>query len=366
MAEEQDDAQKTEDPTQKKLDDAFEKGEAPKSQEVRAWFMLLAMTIAFALFAGSSASGLKDYLAGFIGHAHEFPLNGSNAAALGRQLGGAVFVAVGLPVLLLIAGGLAGNLAQGKVVFTNEKLKPKLSKISLKSGFKRLFSVQSLAEFGKTLAKFVIVGAVSAYLLWPERGFLVAMISSSPEEVLALVWRLALKLAIAVVAIMTLVAGADFALQKAQFKKRMRMTKQEVKDEHKQLEGDPQVKARIRQVRMERARQRLATAVPEADVVITNPTHFAVALAYKHGQMQVPVLKAKGVDHLARRIRELAREHDIPIVENPPLARAIHAAVEVDQEIPPEHYKAVAEVIGFILRRRGDMTSGGPRPGRPN
>ena len=155
------------------------------------------------------------------------------------------------------------------------------------------------------------------------------------------------------IAVMTAIAALDFMFQKYQFTKQMRMSKQEVKDEHKQSEGDPQVKARIRALRQQRARERMMAAVPEADVVITNPTHYAVALKYDMEEMPAPKLIAKGIDTLAFRIREVAEEHDIPIVENPPLARALHASVELDEEIPPEHFVAVAEVIGYVMRMKG-------------
>jgi flagellar biosynthetic protein FlhB len=162
-------------------------------------------------------------------------------------------------------------------------------------------------------------------------------------------------LAAGTIGVMTLVAVMDFAFQKQQFTKKMRMSKQEVKDEHKQSEGDPHVKARIRKIRTERAQQRMMAAVPDADVVITNPTHYSIALEYKMDDMAAPKLVAKGVDHLAMRIREVAEAHNIPLVENPPLARALYAGVEINEEIPAEHFKAVAEVIGFIMRKRGDL-----------
>lgn len=355
MADEQDDAQKTEEPSSKKLEDAYRKGQAPRSQEVKTWFMLLAATIAFALFAGSSARAISNHLYGYFAHAHQMPVDGGSLLNDARAMGLTILLALSLPVLMLIAGAFGGSLVQGKIVFTAEKIKPQLSKISPLKGLKRMFSVQSVAELGKSVAKLVVIGATCAILLWPERGYLIDVLTMSPAAVLSITKVMAIKLAVAVVAIMTVVALLDYALQRQQFMKQMRMTKQEVKDEHKQLEGDPQIKARIRQVRAQRARQRVAQAVPESDVVITNPTHYAIALSYKHGEMAVPKLKAKGVDHLAARIRELAKEHDIPIVENPPLARAIYAGVEIDQDIPAEHYKAVAEVIAYVLRLKGQL-----------
>lgn len=355
MAEEQDDAQKTEEPTSKKLEDAAKKGDVPRSQEVRTWFMLLTATVAFAIFARSSGAFITTELSGIFANAHMMSIDQGGILEMMRSILVTLGLALGLPFLMLVAAAFGGTLIQGKIHFSAEKMKPKLSKISVLKGLKRLFSVQSLAEFGKSLAKLIIIGGACVLLLWPERARLVDVITLDPSAMLSLVVLMALKLAIAVVAIMTVVALADYALQYQQFMKRMRMTRQEVKDEHKQMEGDPQVKARIRQIRAQRAKQRITQAVPEADVVITNPTHFAVALKYDHGDMAVPRLVAKGVDHLAARIRELANEHDVPLVENPPLARAIYAAVDIDEDIPPEHYKAVAEVIAYVLRLRGQM-----------
>jgi flagellar biosynthetic protein FlhB len=174
-------------------------------------------------------------------------------------------------------------------------------------------------------------------------------------QILDRIQLVAILLTAGTVAVMTVVAALDYAFQRRSFIKQMRMTKQEVRDEHKQAEGDPQIKARIRRLRMERAQKRMMAAVPEADVVITNPTHFAVALAYEMETMSAPRLVAKGADVLAQRIREIAEENQVPLVENPPLARALYASVELDQEIPPEHYQAVAQVIGYVMRLKGEL-----------
>lgn len=213
-------------------------------------------------------------------------------------------------------------------------------------------------EFGKTLIKFVLVGGIGVYIVWPELDMLNQLMTISADEMLQVVSSLIVRLLVGVIIFMTIVALIDFIYQQTQQKKKLRMTKQEVKDEYKQLEGDPHVKARIRQLRQERSRQRMMAAVPESDVVITNPTHYAVALKYDYDTMEVPVVTAKGADFVAQKIRELAEENDIPLVENPPLARALHATVEVDEEIPPAQYKAVAEVISYILKLSGKM----PRP----
>ncbi|MEE8214176.1 MAG: EscU/YscU/HrcU family type III secretion system export apparatus switch protein, partial [Alphaproteobacteria bacterium] len=213
----------------------------------------------------------------------------------------------------------------------------------------------ALMEFLKGILKLLAVGVVSFSMALPMLKDLTLIPYYEITQMMDRINIIAILLAVGTVGVMTVIAALDFAYQKYSFKKQMMMSKQEVKDEQKQSEGDPQIKARIRKVRMERAQQRMMAAVPEADVVITNPTHYSIALEYKMDDMTAPKLVAKGIDHLAMRIREVAKAHDVPIVENPPLARALYAGVELDEEIPPEHFKAVAEVIGFVMRQRGTL-----------
>jgi flagellar biosynthetic protein FlhB len=201
----------------------------------------------------------------------------------------------------------------------------------------------------KGLFKLAIVGAVLTALLWPERHRLEALVDTDPAAILPVSRALSLRLLGAVVALLAVIAAADYLFQYRQWFERQKMSLRELKEEYKDSEGDPKIKAKIRQLRQSRMKKRMMAAVPQATVVVTNPTHFAVALKYERG-MNAPLCVAKGVDSLARRIREVAGEHGIPVVENPPLARVLHATVEIDQEIPPEHYKAVAEVIGYVMR----------------
>lgn len=234
-----------------------------------------------------------------------------------------------------------------------KKVKPSLDKISPLAGFKRLFSARSLLEFVKGLLKLGLVGTVVMAVVWPHRDDIPAMTGLPVPAALDHLHDTMLALLVAAVAVMTVIAAMDYAYQKYDHLKRLRMTKQEVRDEHKQTDGDPMIKARLRQIRADRARKRMMQAVPTADVVVTNPTHYAVALKYEMEKMNAPVMVAKGADLLAQRIRKVAEENDVTIVENPPLARALYASVEVDQEIPAEHYRAVAEVIGYVMRLKG-------------
>ncbi len=353
MADDQDKSQKTEDPTQKKLDDALERGDVAKSQEVNNWFILGAGLLALFSFGEQSAKGLGVMLAGVMGNAHQIPMDGGGLVRLTGTLGLQTLAICGIPFLLLTLAGIAGNLVQHQPLLTSEPLKPKLNRISPAAGFKRLFSKEALVNFAKGIAKITLLGALMAWLLWPERYRFDAIVDSDVTVMLPLVYTLALKLMAAVVAALAFIAALDFAYQKHSWREKQKMSLREIKDEFKQTDGDPLIKAKIRQLRQERAGKRMMAAVPEATVVITNPTHFAVALRYETG-MPAPICVAKGVDRIALKIREIAAAHSVPVVENPLLARALYASVDIDQEIPAEHYKAVAAVIGYIMRlRRG-------------
>jgi flagellar biosynthetic protein FlhB len=351
MADETDTTEKTEDPTQKRLDEALKRGDVVKSQEVNTWFIIAGATLVLMAFSGGMSSELTTTMRGLLANAHDIRVDGPALPHLFEKIGVELIAAVAIPFLLLMLAALGGNLIQHKLVWSLEVLAPKLSKISPAAGFKRLFSKQALANFAKGIVKLVLVGSVLTALMWPEHGRIMALERADPAAVLPLAQSLALKLLGAVVAIMAVVAIADYLFQYRQWYERQKMSLRELKEEFKQTEGDPVIKGKMKQVRTTRMRRRMIAAVPKAAVVITNPTHYAVALQYERG-MEAPVCVAKGVDALALKIREVAGAHAIPIVENPPLARALHATVEVDSAIPVEHYKAVAEVIGYVLRLR--------------
>jgi flagellar biosynthetic protein FlhB len=351
VAEDRDQTDHTEDPTQKRLDEALERGDVVKSQEVNTWFVIAGATFVFLMFSAPTASTLTASMRGLLANAHVFSSDGPALLNVAFQISLEVIAAVAIPFLLLTLAAIAGNMIQHRLVWSLEALKPKLHKISPVAGLKRLFSKQALANFCKGLAKLVLISAVMSALLWPQRDRLDGMVALDPGAILPVVQTLSLQVLGAVVAILAIIAAADYLFQYRQWFERQKMSVRELKEEFKQTEGDPAIKGKIRQIRQARARKRMMAAVPQASVVITNPTHFAVALKYEPG-MNAPLCLAKGVDAVARRIREVASEHAVPIVENPPLARALHAAVEIDQEIPPEHYKAVAEVIGYVMRLR--------------
>jgi flagellar biosynthesis protein FlhB len=344
---------KTEDPSQKKLEDAHKKGDVAKSQEVVTWFMLLGSAAIFAMMAPGTSAALADQLKVLMMNADRFELGGAGFAAFFNNLALALVGTVLIPLVVLSSCAVLANLIQHKPLVSAEPITPKFSKISPLAGFKRLFSSESLVNFGKGLFKIVVVGTVLFFVVWPERDRLDTMMTADPLIILADFQEIGIKIFMATLAIVTVIAAADYFYVRQKWWKRQMMTLQETRDEYKQMEGDPQVKGRIRQLRHERARRRMMAAVPDATVVITNPTHFAVALKYEKG-MKAPQCLAKGADAVAFRIREVAKDHDVPIVENPPLARALFASVEVDDTIPAEHFQAVAEVIGFVMRlKRG-------------
>ena len=223
------------------------------------------------------------------------------------------------------------------------------------AGFKRLFGVEGWMNLLKGLAKMAVVGVAIWTQLWPERGAMESILNQTTIAVLGDMSRLLFKVLMASLASLGVIAALDYFWQRMRFMARNRMSKQEIKEEYRQNEGDPTIKAKIRQLRHERARKRMMAAVPQATVVIMNPTHYAVALKYESGKMAAPVCVAKGIDALALRIRAVAEENDVPVVENPPLARALHAAIEVDEPVPPEHFKAVAQVIGYVMRLQGKL-----------
>ncbi|MGD9922388.1 MAG: flagellar biosynthesis protein FlhB [Pseudorhodoplanes sp.] len=353
MAEQSEENEKSEDPTQKRLDEALDRGDVAKSQEVSTWFVLAGGTLVLMAFAGSMGTSLRASLAGLLANAHLISADGAGLTRLSGRLGGEVIAAIAIPILLIALFAVAGNMIQHRLVWSAESLKPKLSKISPAAGLKRLFSKVALVNFAKGIAKLALLGTVMTMLLWPERDRLEALVTLDIAAILPFTSVFALKMLGFVVVIMAFIAAADFFFQYRQWYERQKMSQREIREEFKQTEGDPMIKARIRRLRETRMRKRMMAAVPEASVVIMNPTHYAVALKYERGD-NAPLCVAKGIDSIALKIREVAQAHAVPVVENAPLARALHATVEVDQEIPVEHYRAVAEVIGYVMgMRRG-------------
>jgi flagellar biosynthetic protein FlhB len=357
MAEEgPDKSQKTEEPTQKRLDDSRTKGQVASSKEINHWFLLLGGTIMVVLMAPGILRDIKGVLRGLIAFSHDRALGAGGIGVLVtdtlQDVAGIMLVPLGLLMVMAALSSLVQNLPG----FALESIKPKLEKISPGKGAKRLFSSRSVVEFLKGLLKLTIVGTVATLVVMPEFERIEQLAHMSKAAYMGFLWAVCGRLLIVVLAVMTVIAGLDYLYQKMQHTKQMRMNFQEIKDEHKQTDGDPMVKARLRQIRTERARHRMMQAVPDSTVVITNPTHFAIALKYDTDDMDAPEVIAKGADLVAKRIREVAQENGVPLVENPPLARALYASTKIGQTIPPEHYRAVAEVIGYVMRLKKHVT----------
>jgi flagellar biosynthesis protein FlhB len=347
MADDSDSSDKTQDPTQKRLDDAHDRGDVAKSQEVNTWFMIAGGTLVMSTFSGS-IGGIEFPLRNLIANSWMFHTDGPSLLELAKSLELMLIGVLGVPFMMLGIAALAGNMIQHRLVWSGESMKPSFSKVSPAAGAKRIFGKQAAANFAKGLFKLIALGTVMMMILWPERHRMEAMVRFDPAAILGVTMSLTLHLMGAVVAMLAVVAIADYFFQYRTWYEKQKMSLQEIKEEFKQSQGDPHIKGKLRQLRHQRMKKRMMTAVPKASVIITNPTHYAVALSYERG-MTAPICVAKGVDLIAFKIREIAKAHDIPIVENVPLARALHATVEVDAEIPVEHYHAVAEVIGYVM-----------------
>lgn len=346
----QNDTEKTEEPTDKKLEQALEKGDAPRSQELKHFFMLAGGALLIGGYGGGLAGSLNRDMLKYIEMGYTFRMDSIQILSIWREAAGMVLAALMMPLLVLVVAAIAGTILQQRPVWAVAKLKPDFSKLSPMRGLKRMFSPQSAMEMAKNILKLIIVGAIVIFVVWPDRGRLDTLMQVDLMGVMGYLQTTVLKMFVAVAALMALLGGGDYLFQRFEFMKQQRMTRQEIRDEHKQSEGDPQIKARVRQIRAERARGRMMAAVPDATVVIVNPTHYAVALKYEHQQMAAPVCVAKGIDAIALRIRAVAEENKVPVVENPSLARALYATAEIDREISPDNYKAVAEVISFVMR----------------
>lgn len=355
MAEGSDPESKTEEATPRKLEEARKKGDVAKSPDVAAAMSLAGATAVLLIGGGYFSRQMAEDMLPFLAEPHAM-IGGLQAGAgieIGMRAVWAVTPFLAALMLAVIVGGVGGNLAQSGFLFTAEKIKPKWSAVSPLSGFKRLFGPDGIVQFIKTFLKLVAIGAVCWWVLKPHTRELENLAAMSPALILPFARDLAASLMIAALIFLGFTAGADFIWQKFRFAKRMRMTKEETKEDYKQTEGDPHVKGKLRQIRMQRSRQRMMQAVPNATVIVTNPTHYSVALRYEPDQGDAaPICVAKGVDALALRIREMARESGVPIVENVPLARALYATVDVDEVIPREHFEAAAKVIGFVMQGR--------------
>ncbi|MCA3269893.1 MAG: flagellar biosynthesis protein FlhB [Thalassospira sp.] len=356
MSEDTDESQKTEEPSQRKLDQAREKGQVISSKEVSNWLALFAGAVLTAYALPSVGMGLVQAFIPMLESSHDFNVDSLGSVnTLITDITLQVFLLLAVFMVILILAGIGGNALQTGFLVSWESVQPKLEKISPIAGFKRLFSKKSLVEFLKGIFKISIVAGVGYFAIQPMLKGIDTWVTMTVPGSLHILQDLLSRLFVGVLAILFVIAVLDYVFQRFDFLKQMRMSRHELREEYKDTEGDPHIKGKLKQQRAERAGKRALTKVPEASVIITNPTHYAIALKYEKGQSGAPIVLAKGVDFLAQKIRELAIEHKIPIVENPPLARALYAACDIDEEVPFEHYKAVADVISYVFRLKGKL-----------
>ena len=349
MTDTNDAASRTEEPTPRKLQQARERGEVVKTPDLAALASLSAAAAVAALAGGWLCRNLADALTPFLASPDSMNLEGGGATQVMRGAIMAAAPVIGAVVLAACAAGVAGNLIQTGFMFSPERLSFDFQKVSPAAGFRRIFGIDGFVQFLKSLLKVSLTGLLAWWVLNPHLPELENLAGMDPAAMLTFAADILRRLVFAVAAFLLVVAGADWFWQRQRFLTRMRMTKEELKEDFRQSEGDPHIKARQKQLRNERARRRMIQAVPEATVVVMNPTHYAVALKYDAGETPAPLCVAKGLDTLALKIREVAEAHGVPVIEDPPLARALYAAVDVDEVIPPAHYEAVAKIIGFIL-----------------
>ena len=343
---------KTEEPTDKKLRDAAEQGDLPNSREVPLFAGLMAMLLVSTLMLRDAAARLADVLIHLIDDPGQWTLhNGGDATQIMMavlQPAGSFLVPI---FIVFIVAGLAASLAQNIPSVQLDRIMPKFSKISPAAGLKRLTGREGLVQFGKNAFKLIAIGFVVFLLIHSElqtvADTMFVQPITIPDRMLGVVTRMISGVAVGFV----LLAGIDIVYSRVSWRKKMRMTKQEIKDEVRQSEGDPIFKAKRRSIALDRARRRMIAAVPRATMVIANPTHYAIALRYVREEGGAPIVVAKGLDLLALKIREIAEEHGISVIENKPLARSMYDHVKVDTAIPPKFYKAVAEIIHYIQSR---------------
>jgi len=352
MSESADKDSKTEEATEKKIRDTVEKGKLPVSKEISIFASFTAILVFAVFFAREDIARLGVFLSIFLERPEEWPLaTEQDAIALYRVLFFQVAKLLGTVMLLLVFAGFAASALQNVPQFVAERIRPQASRISPLKGWQRIFGRAGQVEFLKSLAKFLAASVIVFVVFFSGNSLFTDAVASDPSALPEFLRENMVRLLVANVLAITAIAGFDLAWSRIHWRQELRMTRQEVKDELKQSEGDPLVKSRLRSLGRDRARRRMINTVPTATLIVANPTHFSVALRYKPEQDAAPVVVAKGQDLIALKIREIAAQHSIPIFEDVPLARALYKQVNVDQMIAPEFYKAVAELIRVINAR---------------
>ncbi|MBU0729191.1 MAG: flagellar biosynthesis protein FlhB [Proteobacteria bacterium] len=354
MAEESSGQEKTEEPTSRRLSEARKKGDVAKSQEVPSAAVLLASLLTFYLTGNYMLERCYIIMRHYLGNLHSINIIPGNMTGLLKQ--SLIFSGmVMLPLMIVIVVvALLANYAQIGFLFTTEKITPKLEKIDPIKGISNLFSKQMVAQTVKSIAKLLLIGYVAYTEIKKAQPAIVPLMDQEPLQILLFMARTSFWIFLKSALAIAVLAAADYAFQRWHFMEKMKMTKQEIKEEAKQTEGDPYVKGRIRAIQMEMARRRMMQEVPTADVVITNPTHLSVALKYNVLTMTAPMVVAKGAGVIAFRIREIAQENGIPIIEDKPLARALYKTTDLNETVPENLFHAVAEILAYVynLKRK--------------
>jgi flagellar biosynthesis protein FlhB len=357
--------EKTEPASQRRLEKAREDGQVARSQELNTCAVLFGSGVLLYTSASGLMRDARQLLAGGLTLTREQMMDAHQLLPLLFQQAGLALVALSPLLLLVVAATVVAQIGMGGWVFSTKPFLPQFSRLSPMAGFGRMFSTHSLVELGKALLKTILVASVVSVAIWQERHTLLALLTMSLPDGVASVGRLLALTFLVGAGSLVLVAAIDVPFQIWQHHHRLRMTKEEVRQEMKETEGDPHIKARIRQQQREMARRRMMAAVPAADVVVTNPTHFAVALKYESSAGRAPRVVAKGADAVAAKIRELAQQHRVPLLEAPPLARALYKHTDIGDEIPTLLYKAVAEVLAYVFQLRSYQPGSGNAPRAP-
>ncbi len=363
MAESESGADKSEEPTGKRLEDSRKKGQIARSKELNTLAVTLTGTMALIIFGAYMGNVLMDIMRGNFSLPREVLMSERSMALYLLASGKEALLAMQPFLIALLIASIVGPIALGGWLFSTEALQPKASRMNPLAGLKRMFSVQALVELLKALAKFLVILAVALVVLSVDQDDLLAIANEPIEPAILHSLKVVGWSAFWLSCGLILIAAVDAPFQLWSHKQKLKMTKQEVRDEYKDTEGKPEVKGRIRQLQREMAERRMMQAVPQADVVITNPTHFAVALKYDPEKGGAPLLLAKGGDFLALKIREIAQEHKVMVLESPGLARAVYYSTELDQEIPAGLYLAVAQVLAYVYQLRQYQAGKGKRPG---
>jgi len=351
------DQERSEKPTAKKLEKAKEEGNVAKSTEVSSVFILV-MSLGVFMVGGSwMISGLSTFMSGIFENAGTLNLDQESLQSFAAFVFEKIFTILMPLMLSIIVAGLLSNIIQTGFMLNSKTFTPKLSKLNPISGLKKIVSLKSFAEVVKAIFKLIFVGTIAYFLIRNEMDKFPALMQMSVIDILSFIGSIAFKICFYVCLALVAISILDFVYQRWQHEKDLMMTKQEVKDENKQSEGDPKVKGRIRQIQIETARRRMMEQVPDADVIVTNPTHIAIALKYDAENMMAPKVIAKGAELIAEKIKKIAKEQGIPIVEHKSLARTLYKIVELGDFIPVNLYRAVAEILAYVYNLKKDKNT---------